>query len=105
LKEEWERILGIQCSLEPHEDWSVAFSKMTQGDFQVAGILWRSLMNDPIYTLNYFRYAVDTSNFAKWETPEFQRALDLADRELDLEKRSHYLREAESILIKEMPVF
>lgn len=104
MKEEWEHILGIQCNLESHEDWALAFNKITQGDFQIAGILWRSLINDPIYTLNYFRYAADASNFARWEAPEYQRVLDLADHDLDLEKRAQHLAEAEAVLIDEMPV-
>jgi oligopeptide transport system substrate-binding protein len=104
IKDQWEQNLGIQCYLESHETWSLAFGKITQGDFQVAGILWRSLMNDPIYTLNYFRYAADPSNFAKWEHPKYQEMLNLADEEVDSIKRLAYLKEAEAFLMQELPV-
>jgi len=103
VKSEWENVLGIQCRVETH-DWALIFRKLTQNDFQVAGVLWRSLMNDPIYTLNFFRSASDPINFSRWEMLSFQRLLDSADRELDLNKRAVYLQKAEEILINEMPV-
>lgn len=102
VKNDWEKLFGIQCSTETQE-WSLIFGKLTQNDFQIAGMAWRSLMNDPIYTLNFFRNASDSTNFSRWETLSFQQLLDAADQELDLDKRMQYLHQAEGILINEVP--
>lgn len=73
---------------------------MTTGEFQVGGMQWTSWLNDPIYTLQAFKYREEKVNFTGWEDPKFQRLLDLSDHTTDLEERKQYLADAEQILIK-----
>ncbi len=103
LKDQWEKLFGITCNIEGHE-WNVVFDRMTQGDYQLGNMNWKAFVNDPIYTLNAFRYSSERVNFAKWENEEYQKILDAADQEPDSEKHKEHLKHAEAILLREMPV-
>lgn len=103
LKEEWQATFGIRSILEPLE-WSILFTKMTEGNFQIGGLTWEPWVNDPIYTLNAFRGNNELINFSKWEHQEYQKVIAFAEREANLEKRQSYYLQAEKILLEEIPV-
>lgn len=107
LREQWERVLGVKCIVE-EASWSAHFEKMTTGNYQIGGIYWASWYNDPLYTLQSFKYRKEKVNFSGWESEHFQSLLDQSDQTIDLEKRKELLREAEELLIKEavvIPIF
>lgn len=64
----------------------------------------KTLFNDPIYTLNAFRDKNDSINFPKWENKKYKEIMNLAEREVDQQKRKLQYLEAEKILLDEMPV-
>lgn len=103
VKNQWGSVFGVRCELIPL-DWHVAMQKMKQGEFHIGGMLWRSLINDPIYLLNTFRYSAEQMNLSRWENSEYKKILELADWELDLKQRALYLKQAHEILIREIPV-
>ncbi|MGH2613526.1 MAG: peptide ABC transporter substrate-binding protein, partial [Rhabdochlamydiaceae bacterium] len=103
LKKQWEETLGIYCRVEAY-DWNTLFDKMSKGDYQIGGMTWQSLINDPFYTLNSFKYRADQINFSKWESLQYQALLDTAERERHIERRNQYFSQAEALLIKEMPL-
>ncbi len=103
IARQWQKLFGIHCRVDSYE-WNTIFDKMTHGDYQIGGISWKSWINDPIYTLNAFRYASEKVNFAQWEDERYQKRLDAADKEVDRTQRLNYLREAEEILLHEMPI-
>jgi oligopeptide transport system substrate-binding protein len=103
LKKQFHEFLGIECELKPLP-WNEHFNKMASGNFQLGIMPWTSWVNDPIYTLNAFRFAKQGINWAKWEHPEFQEYLYLSDHETDPSERANYLLNAEKILCREMPI-
>lgn len=103
IKQQWEQIFGITSKVALYE-WPELFQKICKGDYQACLITWTSWVNDPIYTLNAFKYHSEELNFSKWEHPVFQNLLDLAGQEEKETQRSHLLSEAEKILIEEAPV-
>jgi oligopeptide transport system substrate-binding protein len=103
IARQWQQLFGIYCRLENHE-WNTVFEKMTHGDFQIGGMNWESWINDPVYTLNVFRNASEKVNFAKWESEEYKRVLDIIEKEIDSQKRAQLYQEAEKILLHDMPV-
>jgi oligopeptide transport system substrate-binding protein len=80
------------------------FHHISTGNFEIGLINWRSSINDPIYTLNAFRYQNEKINFAKWENSYYQALLQQADQERNVEQRLALLASAEKILIQEIPV-
>lgn len=103
VQKQLKEVLGIECKLKSMP-WSDFFRHMTQGDFEMGLMQWVSWIDDPVYTLNAFRSKNEDINFSKWEHPGFHSLLDLGDKEINLEKRSLYLAQAEKILCDEMPV-
>ncbi|MCI0382135.1 MAG: peptide ABC transporter substrate-binding protein [Chlamydiae bacterium] len=98
-----EKVLEISCRTESYE-FHLLMDKAFKGDFQFAIISWKSWINDPMYTLDAFKYRINKINLAKWESSAFQKLLDLGRNETNLEKRLSYLKAAEKILIQEGPI-
>jgi len=103
LEKQFKEKLGIVCQLQPLS-WNAFFHKVIEGQFHVGLIHWTTPIDDPIYTLNAFRFAKEGVNFSKWENIDFQRCLDLSEEENNPFLRSSHLFEAEKILSQEMPV-
>lgn len=101
LKKQFKENLGIECELKSLP-WNKLFNQMTSGNFQLGLINWSPDIDDPLFTLNYFRYS--TSNVAKWENPEFQDLLHSSEHQINPFQRSSYLIKAEKILRHEMPI-
>ena len=103
LQERWEKIFGIKFALRGSE-WNVFFSNLATHEYQIGGCIWFSIVNDPIYNLEFFKYKTNRYNSASFENPYYQKLLDLADQEVDPEIRREHLRQAELLLLDEMPV-
>ncbi|HEY5260241.1 MAG TPA: peptide ABC transporter substrate-binding protein, partial [Rhabdochlamydiaceae bacterium] len=103
IKRQWEQCFDIHCRVEAH-NLTTLFERMYRGDYQISGMGWEPLVNDPIYTLDAFKNAKEKVNFSKWEHEDFQMLLDAANEECDLKKRDEYLLQAEKILIDQLPV-
>jgi len=103
IQQQWHDALGIEVELDQKE-WPVHFTKLSKGDFQLGEIQWVSWLYDPIYLLETFRIKSLATNMSRWEHPEYRHLLDLADNELDVDKRREYLKQAETFLMEEMPV-
>lgn len=103
LKQQIEKNLEIECILQP-SPWNPLFQRLTEGKFQVGLMHWTSLVDDPVYTLNTFKFASEKINFAKWEHPDFRRLLDLSQEAVNPFQRSFYLQQATEILSHETPV-
>lgn len=100
---QWKKILGIRvipCGCP----WSILFRKVTSGDFQIANIRWSSWVNDPLYTLEAFRWGEDALNLAKWENEEFRQLVERANHEQSAKHRAFFLEQAEKILKVESPI-
>lgn len=100
---QWEKVLGVHCRLEilPFHH---LFPKMVEGSFQLGTINWTAWINDPFYTLNAFQYRSNRVNFSKWEHEEYKSYLSRAHRAIIPGDRTHYLKKAEQLLIRECPV-
>ncbi|MCB1107043.1 MAG: peptide ABC transporter substrate-binding protein [Chlamydiia bacterium] len=95
--------LGLK--VEVHQtDWPVLFNQLTKGDFEIGQVTWSSWLRDPIYMLDTFRSQNLATNMSRWEHPRYQELLSLSDHETNPVKRKEYLRQAEELLMEEMPV-
>lgn len=103
IKQQIETILKIKCQIQT-SPWEEIFTKMTQGDYQFGSMGWTALIDDPLYTLNAFKYAHEGINFTKWEHAQYKTLLDLAAKETNPTKRQKYIAESEALLIEEAPL-
>lgn len=100
---EWEKIFNIKIDLVGSE-WNVFFSNLGLRQFEVGGCIWYFLYNDASYPLEFFKEMSHRYNTCQWENKTYQNLLNAADYETNIEKRNGYLRDAEKILLDEMPI-
>lgn len=103
VQQQWNQAFGIQVNLKSQE--SKIFSEnVLKGAYQIASGSWYADFSDPINFLEIFKYKTNSSNRTKWENPEYIQLLDASSIESDQEKRMDYLRQAEAILMDDVPV-
>ncbi|MCP5470360.1 MAG: peptide ABC transporter substrate-binding protein [Chlamydiales bacterium] len=107
IQQQWKTVLGLHIDLDSC-DWKVYLSKINSQNYDIGRLGWIGEHNDPITYLEPFRHKdnphIGGNNETGWEDPLYAQLLNQADRELDLGKRLALLREAEAILIDQMPL-
>jgi len=103
IQQQWNLALGIQVKLV-NKEWKVFLDELQHGQFQVARLGGIASIEDPTTFLDEYRYLSNGKNCSKWSHPRFTALLEESDLTADATKRLALLREAESILIQEMPV-
>ncbi|MFZ0565173.1 MAG: peptide ABC transporter substrate-binding protein [Chlamydiales bacterium] len=101
LKESWENTFGIKVQLAGVE-WNSFCDSLKKGDFQIGGCLVSSLINDPIELLERFE-GNSIHNFSNWECLPYKEKIMQARKSLEPDSRKQLLREAEEILMEEVP--
>jgi oligopeptide transport system substrate-binding protein len=103
LQERWQNVLGIEVKLQTAE-WNVFFARLGERQFQIGGCIWYSMFHDPIYYLEFFKEKTNRYNSPQWENIHYQELLNLANHAMDPKIRQAHLKQAEQILLNEMPV-
>lgn len=103
IQEQWTQALGIPVKLDTSE-WGTCLSKLAKRDFDVATMGWVSWCHDPIYNLEIMRYRSTDKNYSGWESEKYIELLKASDETYNKEARDQYLREAEKLVITEMPI-
>ena len=93
---------GINIKIEGSEP-KVLYNYLRTGDFQVGDAGWVADFNDASNFLFLFQKSSGPLNYGNYSNPKFDQLVDEAQLELDLKIRSNILKEAEKILIQEMP--
>jgi oligopeptide transport system substrate-binding protein len=101
-KEAWEKVFQIPILMEGSE-WNVFFSNIQNGQFQIGGYSLSALYLDPIEFLQRFEHK-DNVNISKWTSPAFQAKILQIQTATNHQQREHLLREAEEMLLNEMPI-
>ena len=87
-------------------DAAIFYARIQTGDFEIANPGWIADFNDPITFLDLLRSG-NVNNYGHYNKPEYDRLLDAANVELDLNKRGHLLAQAEQIALNDnawMPI-
>lgn len=101
LKDTWEKTLGIRVTLYK-EELNSFYSNVRSGNYEVGGYYLINVCDDPFYLMELLEKA-DT-NHSKWENKDYQKYFSLARQSTDKKQRDYYLKQAEEILMDEMPV-
>lgn len=102
IQAQWKRTLGIDVSIQ-NQEWSVYLSEVRQGRYWVGRAAWIGDYLDPNTFLDMF-VTGGANNQTGWGNPRYDELIESAKSELDPEKRLAYFREAETILMDELPV-
>ncbi len=103
IQSNWQTTLGITVVLEGFE-WNHFFSNLSHGNFEVGGCIKSALFRDPMYHLELLQDKSHSYNVGRWEDPVYKTLLEQARVTTDLAARSTLLRNAEQILLEQMPV-
>lgn len=94
---------NIEVSLEASEP-KVLYSYLRTGDFQVGDAGWIADFNDASNFLFLFESSSGPLNYGKYINPNFDLLMENAQKEIDTIKRASILKNAEEILMEDMPL-
>jgi len=108
VQQQLKKALGLEVELEVQEK-QLCRRRVRQGLFQVSIGDWVADFHDPLAFLELFKYRNDAingngMNDTGWQDESFIALLDQSLVECDSHKRKELLREAEGILVEEMPI-
>lgn len=103
LQQQWLRSLGVKVKIEV-VDFKTLMSKVQAESYHFALFAWSADYADPLSLLNRFRYSGDSKNYSHWESAEFSALLDKACQTSEWDQRSDPLRQAEELLMAEVPL-
>ncbi|ASV74196.1 Oligopeptide ABC transporter, periplasmic oligopeptide-binding protein OppA [Thermogutta terrifontis] len=102
VQAQWKRNLGINVRLQ-NQDWARYLASRRQGEFWVARAGWIADYLDP----NTFLEMMTTgnpNNHGGWSNAEYDRLISRAQVEVDEQRRLALFKEAETLLLEEMPI-
>lgn len=96
--------VGIRVTLRPM-DWSVGEPIRKRRDFDAMLMAWgaNAPESDPKQIFHSSSIQNEGDNFGQWNSPEADKFLDLARREMDFEKRMTLWHEFERVMHEEQP--
>lgn len=103
VQEQWAQNLGINAVID-NTEWQVYLDKIQMLDYQVARLGWAADYNDAASFLGMYTTVDTGNNDTGWESPEYQDLMKQAGEELDAGKRTELLKEAEAVMMADMPV-
>lgn len=101
IQQNWEEI-GVNVELT-NQEWAVFLNTRQQGGYEIARQGWIGDYSDPMTFLDLF-VTGGGNNDSGYSNPEYDALIAAAKVETDLDKRKEQLREAEDILMDDMPI-
>lgn len=102
IQADW-RSVGVEATLVQNES-QVAYQSYRARDFDVADAGWIADYNDPKSFLDQMQSQTGEMNYGDYKNPAYDRLLDMADHEVDINKRAAYLAQAETIMVGDAPI-
>jgi len=102
IQQMWQQNLGIKVDLV-NQDWKVYLSREKIGDFKVSRAGWIGDYEDPNTFLDLMR-PDRGNNKTGWENMDYDSIVAQANSTNDQAERYELLKQAERILIDEMPI-
>jgi oligopeptide transport system substrate-binding protein len=102
IQDMWRKALGIEVTLN-NAEWNVYLDNIDQGNFQIGRAGWLADFNDPVNFLEIFTVPKG-NNDTGWTNETFNNLLAQAAKETDKEKRLGLLKDAEKLVLDEMPI-
>lgn len=102
LQQMWKQVLNADVTLV-NQEWLVYLNNRVNMNYDIARAAWVADYADPESFLGMFASA-SGNNHTGWTDAEYDRLLSEARRTPEQAKRYEYYREAESILMEQMPV-
>jgi oligopeptide transport system substrate-binding protein len=82
----------------------ILYANLRAGEFEVSDGGWIADYNDAQNFLYLMETKTNQMNYSKYSNPVYDDLVDRSNRELDVEKRAALMRQAEQIMLDDMPV-
>lgn len=102
IQDQWKKAFDIEIGIE-NSEWAVYLEQIDAGDYQVGRLGWLGDFNDSINFLEMYQTG-GGNNDTNWGSDEFDSLLAQSATEADADKRLQLLKDAEQIMMDEMPV-
>lgn len=102
IQDQWKRHLGLNARLRA-EEWNSYLSSQRQQNYWVSRAAWIGDYPDPNTFLDMF-VTGGANNQTGWSNARYDELIEAAALEVDTEARLALMREAEEILLRELPV-
>ncbi|RKD26744.1 hypothetical protein BEP19_16210 [Ammoniphilus oxalaticus] len=101
MQKMWQQNLGVTTTLKSLE-WETHVMEIENGNYQLARMSWLADFNDPVNFLEIYTDPQGNNN-TNWTSDEYNKWITASYTEIDPRRRYQHLREAEKILMDEMP--
>jgi|TARA_B100000900_G_scaffold415781_1_gene447165 oligopeptide transport system substrate-binding protein len=102
VQQMWQSALGINVELV-NMDWKVYLSRESSGDFQISRAGWIGDYEDPNTFIDLMMPGRG-NNKTGWANAEYAKLVDKANETLNQNERYDLFRQAEAILMDELPI-
>jgi len=102
FQEQWSKNLGVECKIDQVE-FKTRLERMDTQNFDVVFAGWSLDYNDPMTYLDLWLTG-GGNNHGKYSNPEYDKLIQSAYKEGDVEKRTQMLIDAEKIIAEDVPV-
>lgn len=103
LRENWKEAFNVDVELDPCEPTDF-YEKLFSGNYDLSSGSWFADYFDPMSFLSIFQYKENGTNATGWSNADYTRLLEQSCLEIDPQKRTDLLVQAQDILMNEMPV-
>ena len=103
IQSQIEDVLPIKIKIVRIE-WNNLSRLLDKREYQLAGCLRSAPYFYPRSHLEFFRDPLHLYNSSQWENPQYEELLKKAQSSVDPQARDELLKQAEQILVEEMPV-
>jgi len=86
------------------QDTKVLYADLRQSNFEVSDGAWLADYNDPLNFLYLLDSDTGQQNYGNYSNPEYDRLLEAASQERDLEARAALFAQAEKIMLEDHPI-
>jgi oligopeptide transport system substrate-binding protein len=102
IQADW-RLVGVDARLAQNEV-QIAYASYRVRDFEVADAAWIADYDDPMSFLYLMNSTTGAQNYGDYKNPAFDALLKRADQEPDAAVRAGILADAETTMLKDVPV-
>jgi oligopeptide transport system substrate-binding protein len=102
LQQMWRQELGVDIRLQ-NQEWKVYLATRKTGDFQIARSGWAAAYND-VSVFAELMMADNGNNHTRWGNEGYDRLVLAAAGERDPVRRAALYRQADQVLLDELPV-
>ncbi len=102
LQQMWKKHLGVNVRLY-NQEWKVYVDSLKQMQFGLGRQGWIGDYNDPTTFLELL-VSDNGNNRSGWKNAQYDTLIEKAGKEFDKKKRLGYFRQAEELLLEELPI-